>query len=167
LNDVTQEKTRRAFQLILVLLLIVTLIGFALNKLVAYQAELEPIRVEEVVDQLHQGLTRLKAEYWLQHNEAGLARFDKANPVSVLSVAPDSYLGELAGGDARSVKAGSWYFDLDRRFLVYRLKNPEQFDVPEAEIAYQISFSFADTDQNGRFDADKDKVLGLELVPGH
>ena len=154
----------KVFQLLLVLILIAILISVALTRLQSYQAGLEPLKVDEVTDQLQQGATRLKAEYWLQHNAAGLVVFNKANPIALLAEAPENYLGELRADETAKVKAGYWYFDLDRQLLVYRLKYPQYFAGQPAEISYQLSFSFADSNNDGKFDPAADKALGLELV---
>ena len=55
----------------------------------------------------------------VQGREADIATLAGANPVTWLARLPDNYVGELSPEQAKSVKAGNWYFDRIQHKLVF------------------------------------------------
>ena len=63
---------------------------------------------------------------------------------------------------------GTWYFDLRDRALVYVVRFPQQFVTPLSgppRLRLTVEPDYDDLDRNGRFDAGRDPVRGLKLVP--
>ncbi len=91
-----------------------------------------------------------------------------ANPVDWLAQPPDNYAGAFTPEEAaRRVEPGQWWFDTRARELVYRVRfaeffQPEQGHAPEVRL--KIRLVYADNNRNGRFDRQKDDVLGVRLV---
>ena len=77
---------------------------------------------------------------------------------------PGNYLGELRVADVAGVPGGTWYFDRDDRVLVYRVDNAEFFS-GEPVLKYRIAVDYADRDQDGSYEPERDELHGIHLAP--
>jgi hypothetical protein len=89
-----------------------------------------------------------------------------SNPMDLLEIPPPNYRGELKNADPSAIPGRQWYFDVDEGVLVYRVEFKENFSssLPgPARIRLAIRVSFQDTDQNGKFDPEHDRLRNVSL----
>lgn len=104
-------------ELILVVLLIALISGWLLHTLKFYQEVTEKTVVESTVANMRSGLRFKIADLMLKGNAAAQSELAGTNPVQYLESPPAGYLGELRSPG--SLPPGSWYFDQDKREVVY------------------------------------------------
>lgn len=130
--------------------------------------EAEQDAMNAVVRSLESALTNLSTEYLLKNDAAGLHRWDRANPIRLLTIKPDNYAGRFSDRDNKPA-SGNWYFDKSHKRLVYAVVHSKSFSgIVEdgvAQARYQLRFIYADNNGNGRFDAGTDEAQELRLVP--
>lgn len=114
-------------ELVVVLCLIAVLSVFALDRLWATQVEAEKVAMEQVLGTLRSALGIKVANYFVQNDLAGVRDLTDTNPMDRLSEVPANYLGALAGADPQRLAAGSWYFDVPGKALIYRVRNQDYF----------------------------------------
>lgn len=94
-------------------------------------------------------------------------RIDDAGlPDTKLLIVPPNYIGELRKPDPLSIEPGSWYFDLDEKMLVYRLRNYDLFltDSNQAPIIkFGVVVDFEDRNENNRFEPYTDNFLSINI----
>jgi prepilin-type N-terminal cleavage/methylation domain-containing protein len=162
---------RRGFsllELLIVIVIISVLLVVAVDRLLALRFEAERATVQTVIGAMR---SALYIEFAGAAARGEIGRMDKAggsNPMLVLAERPQEYVGEFYGPDPKVFEPGTWYFDLRDRALVYVVRFPQQFVTPLAgppRLRVMIEPDYDDLDRNGRFDAGRDAVRGLKLVP--
>ncbi len=130
-------------------------LGFA-----SFRERLEMNAVQVTIRNIGNGLRLTVAQAMMQQRMGDLAGLPGSNPVALLAGPPARYLGEHRG--ALEAHAGSWYFDSERRELVYT----PQFDRHlrraaggGAALRWTLSAS-----QARRSNADDSGTEGLVLV---
>lgn len=152
-------------ELLVALILVFILIAVALRALIRFSEDAEKTEVIAVVEQLEKALTNLTAEQLVANDMAALAGWHGANPINLLALKPENYAGEFTNLENRPGN-GNWYFDSNRKRLLYGMKHKAALRVAEGakrQLEYQLKFSYADINANGRFDADTDEPQGLRL----
>jgi prepilin-type N-terminal cleavage/methylation domain-containing protein len=162
---------RRGFsllELLIVIVIISVLLVVAVDRLLALRFEAERATVQTVIGAMR---SALYIEFAGAAARGEIGRMDKAgggNPMLFLAERPQEYVGEFYGPDPKVFEPGTWYFDLRDRALVYVVRFPQQFVTPLAgppRLRVMIEPDYDDLDRNGRFDAGRDAVRGLKLVP--
>ena len=125
------------------------------------------MKMEEVIASIEQSIFSITSEHMVKNRLAELQRLENTNPMDLLlNPRPANYAGELGNRDAKP-EPGSWYYNYDRRALVYRVEHRMQFisagDSDEA--VFKLRFKFADNNMNRHFDSGEEKVYGLGLIP--
>ena len=164
-------RAERAFSLLELLIVIVViglLLAVAIERLLKVRFEAERAMVQSVMGALR---SALYIEFTGAATSGRMARLDTAsgsNPMALLAERPDTYAGEFFGADPALFEPGTWYFDTRDRMLVYTVRFPERFVTPlggPARARLKVEPDYDDLDRNGRFDAGRDPVRGLKLVP--
>jgi hypothetical protein len=96
---------------------------------------------------------------------------DKNNNFGLLSEGsfistPVNYEGVLVSGNTEFMEKGKWYYQKDKKILIYTLKNNEYFK-SELEglprIRYRIKLDYLDINANGQFDENLDQFNGVRI----
>lgn len=79
-----------------------------------------------------------------------------------LSEVPSNYRGALNGANPDTIAAGNWYFDMQARALVYRVRNQDYFrgglgKPARARFAIRVIY-----EERGR---NTNEIAGATLVP--
>lgn len=153
-------------ELVVVIIIIGILLVTALNRLLPYLDEAERVSVLTVESQLKNTLVMEAAQRIVRGQYASIAELEQVNPMSLLLEAPDNYIGERRA-DPAEVPARRWYFDPDRRRLIYRTGEPYSLTVarrswPDPEFEVRVFFQDRDTD--GVFNPGKDELYGVRLL---
>lgn len=160
------EKRTSYLELIIAITLVFIFIAVALKMLVRFAVDAEQLAVAEVVQNLEKALTNLTAEHLLANEMAVLSRWDSANPIKLLSFKPENYAGEFTNLENKPAP-GNWYFDSNRKRLIYGVKHQDYFLVQHgvnAQAEYQLKFIYTDNNGNRQFDIKVDEAQGLRLV---
>lgn len=111
------------FSFVMVLIVASALGGVSLDRYFYYQEQMEKLLVEITVRKLRSELRLRVADLMMQDRMGENAVLIEQNPMSWLSPLPPNYLGELRNVRPKEVEPGNWYFDTDRRELVYVPRN--------------------------------------------
>jgi prepilin-type N-terminal cleavage/methylation domain-containing protein len=162
------ERAFSLLELLLVIVIISVLLVVAIERLLVLRFEAERTTVQTVIGAMR---SALYIEFAAAAARGEIKRMDKAggsNPMAHLAEKPESYIGEFYGPDPAVFEPGTWYFDLRDRVLVYVVRFPQQFVTPLSgppRLRLMVDPDYDDIDRNGRFDAGRDPVRGLKLVP--
>lgn len=155
-------------ELLIVIVIVSVLLVVAIDRLLVLRFEAERATVQTVIGAMR---SALYIEFAAAAARGEIGRMDRAhgsNPITHLAEKPEAYAGEFYGPDPVVFEPGTWYFDLRDRALVYLVRFPQQFVTPLAgppRLRLMVEPDYEDLDRNGRFDAGRDPVRGLKLVP--
>ena len=152
-------------ELVVVIVIIGVLLVFAINRLLPYLDEAERVAVLTVETQLKNTLVMEAAQRIVRGQSSTIAELEQANPMSLLLEAPDNYVGEHRR--AEMLPERRWYFDPERRRLVYKLGepySPAMRERPWQDPEFEVRVIFQDRDADGVFDATKDELFGVRLL---
>lgn len=154
-------------ELVIVIVLVSLLVTIAIDRLVVLKAQAERVAMEQVIGNIRSGLTIRLAELMARGNLNDAARLAGTNPMLLLAVRPDNYLGELFGSDPAALELGHWYFDSRAGALCYLVESSQYFEsalVPP-RARFKINLVYEDTNRNGRYDPETDALRGMQLAP--
>jgi prepilin-type N-terminal cleavage/methylation domain-containing protein len=155
-------------ELTVVIIIVSFLAVIAIGKLLAVQVDAERVSMETVLGTLRSALGMAVAESIVRQDINGLVKLAGSNPMERLAETPHNYLGAIDQPNPAGYEDGNWYFDNDRRELVYLVRNQPYFsggavDPPRAR--FRVELVYSDRNGNNRFDSGVDSVEGLRLAP--
>lgn len=162
------ERGFSLLELLIVIVVVGVLAVVALERLLRLRFEAERVMVQSMVSGLRSALYIDFAGAAARGRAEAMAQARGSNPITRLSELPATYVGELSGADPATITPGSWYFDAREGHLVYVVRFPEQFMSPlgaPARARFMVELDYDDLDGNGRFDARRESMHGLRLVP--
>jgi Tfp pilus assembly major pilin PilA len=109
------------------LIIIAVLAVILLHRLVRYQEIARTAVMEMTVSNMRSGLRLRVAELMMADRGAEIGRLVGQNPVQWLDAPPQNYRGQRASMEAVGLEADTWYYDTDRRVLVYVLPQGSGF----------------------------------------
>lgn len=115
------------FELLFSVVIIGVLAVVLMERLTRYQEIAKNAVMEMTVSNLRSGLRLRVAELIMADRAAEIGRLAGQNPVQWLAAPPANYRGQLTQADAVGLAVDSWYFDPDRKSLVYVLPKSEKF----------------------------------------
>ncbi len=153
-------------ELVVVIAIIITLVAVAINRLLPYIDEAERVAVLRVEGQLRSTLMMEAAQRIVRGQSASLSELEGANPVKFLLEPPKNYVGERLQREIEQSPTRRWYYEQDRRRLVYRLGEPFGLPVHDESAedpAFEVRVAFADSNGNGVFEAQREELYGVRL----
>jgi prepilin-type N-terminal cleavage/methylation domain-containing protein len=165
------SRSERGFsllELVIVVVLISMLLTIAIDRLLLFKAQAERTAMEQVLGNMRSGLTIRLAEMVVRGKLGDADKLAGSNPMLLLAVRPDNYLGEFFGPDPTSLGPGNWYYDSRDGVLCYLVESGEYFETllpPPARARFRIRPVFDDLDGNGRYDPKVDALRGMQLAP--
>ena len=129
-----------AFELTIVVALLAVFVSLLADRLLEYQERAEYENVRQTVALL-QGALQVEAVNRVLRAPDTLAQLQQINPMLLLAVPPNNYIGELDPGRADNAAAGTWYFDQSSHQLVYRpARSRHVVSIhPERRLFYTVS----------------------------
>ncbi len=153
-------------ELVVVIVIIGVLLVVAVNRLFPYLDEAERVSVLSIESQLKNTLVMEAAQRIVRGQSSTIGELEQVNPMSLLLQAPDNYIGERRAA-ADSLPERRWYFDSERKRLVYRIGEPytpaardKHWNNPE----FEVRVIFQDRDADGVFSPTKDELYGVRLL---
>lgn len=114
-------------ELIIVIIIIVTLMGLFMNRVMFYQEQAEKVAMEEVSGAIQSALILQYGQILTRGKPSDVAALTHDNPMNWLQKRPRNYAGEFYEPTPLSVESGNWVFDLKTRDLVYLVRNAVHF----------------------------------------
>lgn len=107
-----------------------------MSKLWAWQVEAERVAMESVLGAMRSALGMKVASCLARDDRAGVRALIGTNPMKNLAEPPKNYLG--VRDNRADIAGGNWYFDIDAKALVYRVRHAERFIGSNAEARFRI-----------------------------
>lgn len=151
-------------ELVIVIIIISTLVYFALDRLLRLQVDAEKAAVDQTVGSIQSALALVISEHIAKDKLPELRQYLDKNPMSLLAQQPTTYQGSFNQPPANLPK-GSWYYRTDTKQLIYLVENTDYISNLNnhlALIAFKVFPVYDDNNRNGRFDAG-DTLKGLTL----
>jgi len=153
-------------ELAIVVSIVALLFVYAVQRIMAVDILAEQATMENTVGSLRSALALQFAKRVTDRRLWSITELNGENPIKFLNRPPKNYLGELEGVDPAGVSGGYWYFDTRERVLIYRVRNEDHFvsalDGP-ARAVFKVALLYEDANNNGRFEQDRDAIIGLRL----
>jgi general secretion pathway protein G len=107
------------FELAVAFALIAILAGLLLERMTYYQERAEKANMEQVAMDVRSSVNLRVAELVLENRFAQLEALAAQNPLDLLLRKPQNYLGVLSNPAPEGVAPGKWYFDKEKKEVVY------------------------------------------------
>jgi prepilin-type N-terminal cleavage/methylation domain-containing protein len=115
------------FELVVVVLLIGVLMSLAMDRLMRMQVDAERVSVQYVIGALDSAINLQVADIVVRQGLGAIRSLEKQNPMTYLSKTPANYTGIVVDDATDWQRASGWYFDSDKKILVYTVKNTDYF----------------------------------------
>lgn len=145
-------------ELVVVVVVVALLAANLFSRLLFYQEQAEKVSMDSTLAAIRSGLQLELARKLLQEGRKNLAVMALQNPLDLLAEPPPNYRGTRKDFGGR-LERGVWYFDDERRELVYLPKIDTNLMLDSADKALRFRVEVLD----GSGDP---PTLGVRLVPG-
>ncbi len=165
-NRISHQNGFSLLELVIVIIIISTLLGFAIDKLLKLQVQAERSSMESIIGTLQSAIALTISEHIAKDKIPELKKYLNSNPMTLLANSPVNYLGDFEGRPENPEPA-SWWYEQNSHSLVYFVLNQEHFVSQTGEKGYakfKIVAVYDDNNTNGRFDR-RDTLKGLRLSP--
>lgn len=156
------------FKLAILATLILIFITVATIKIWELRITAERVGVLHTLGSLRSAIGITLSELVIRKGASALDTLHHSNPMQIWTPPPVNYLGELNTANIPQ-EQGIWYFDLDTKVLVYRVRFTDHFttDNPQypTQARYQLRLNYRDNNNNQQFDPYIDEATGLSLEP--
>lgn len=155
-------------ELAIAVIVIGVLIGVLIERADALMAQAEQTSIEQVEGQIRAAVGLAVAGRVAKGQLAAAAGLAASNPMNLLQTRPPNYLGAFDDPNPAQISPGHWYFDMRSGFLVYRVKHADAFETTlsgPARAEFTIRLRYRDADGDGRYDAGRDTLYGVDFIP--
>lgn len=140
------------FELLVVLVIALVLLAGLLHRLREVQMAVERTAVISVLDTIRAGVWLEAAARIGTEGDGALARLETENPFPALHGAVPAYAGVIAG-DYGNLQIGGWYFDAERKKILYRPRYSENFftnEITSESVEFTIDAVYRESPSHGR-----------------
>jgi prepilin-type N-terminal cleavage/methylation domain-containing protein len=134
-------------ELAVVVVIVGTLFLFSYQKYLDLLVDVEKANLEQTVGILRSAVGMQVAKMVVDGKVGELKKLEGVNPVQFLAEVPDNYLGEVADPKTLQGQTRIWFFDPSSGFLIYRVKNRQEFFSEIAgfdQARFKLSAVYAD-----------------------
>lgn len=152
-------------EFLVVIILISTLVAVLSDRLLVVQEAAEKTAMEQTAGTVRSALHMQLADRLLKGVEVRALAQD--NPMDWLAERPPNYVGVRFAPKAGEVPAGSWYFDLSDRQLIYLPRRSEHLAPNSAgrrEVRYQVALVHGKETQEQGISVENKEVQGVILA---
>ena len=110
-------------ELIIVIIIIATLMGFFMSRVMFYQEQAEKVAMESVAGAVQSALIIQYSQILTHGKSSDVTALIQDNPMNWMQKKPGNYAGEFFDPTLQSAESGNWVFDLKTRDLVYLVRN--------------------------------------------
>lgn len=151
-------------ELVVVIAIISVLLMVAVERLWGLQVDAERTAMEQVVGSLQSAVGIKLAKHWVDEDFTGIRSLAGSNPMDQLAEQPRNYLGIRRPAEIAGTARAVWYFDPERRELVYVVKNEDYFrggSGPPAQARFVIEVLYGAPPRKA---GGKPEVQGVRLA---
>jgi type II secretory pathway pseudopilin PulG len=106
-------------ELIVVASIVAFMVGLLLNRMALHQEQAEKVAMEQTAGAIRSALHLQFASRAARDELSEVREIETRNPMDWLAQKPSNYLGEYFAPKQRNLANGNWYFDLQKRNLIY------------------------------------------------
>lgn len=140
------------FELLVVLLVVLVLVAALLHRFREVQMAVERTAVVSVLDTIRAGVWLEVAARISTEGDGALVRLTQENPFPALQGAVPAYAG-VVSGDYRNLQIGAWYFDTERKKILYQPRFSENFftnEMTSGSVEFTIAAVYRESPPHGR-----------------
>jgi len=140
------------FELLVVLVVVLVLLAGLLYRFREVQMAVERTAVVSVLDTIRAGVWLEAAARIGVEGDGALVYLATENPFPALHGAVSSYAGVISGG-GRDLQAGAWYFDVERKKILYQPRFSENFftsEMTSGSVEFTIAAMYRESPPHGR-----------------
>ena len=140
------------FELIVVVCIVALMAGILLNRLRVYEEGAEKAAMQQTAAAIKSALQMRVAAYMISGRDNEIENLRNENPTKWLQENPASYAGEFYADAYARIRPGSWYFDLNRRELIYVINLGDNFKPgPDGRkwVRYRVRIGYEDMPEQG------------------
>ena len=166
LNSACHLKGFSLLELLIVIIIISTLLGFAIEKLLKLQVQAERSSMEGMIGTMQSAIALTISEHIAKDKIPELRKYLNSNPMALLADTPINYLGQFEDSPENPEPA-SWWYEQNSHTLVYFALNQDHFVTQsghKGQTKFKIVAVYDDNNHNERFDRG-DALKGLRLSP--
>ena len=152
-------------ELMVVIAVVSVLAAVLLNRVLWYQEQAEKVAMQQVVGILRSALHLQVASLQAKGKVGELTALLEQNPMNWLAQQPANYAGEFSASMSGHVEAGSWFFDLSSKELIYLVRNDAHFrstSGQDNQVRFQVRLVKPD---KGKIIDSSNFVEGVVLSP--
>ncbi|MGZ5885091.1 MAG: type II secretion system protein [Burkholderiaceae bacterium] len=157
-------------EMIVTISIIAILMAALLNRILWYQEQAEKAAMEQTLGIMRSALNLQFANLAAQGRVKEVPSLLEQNPMAWLAQRPSNYLGEFYAPKSEDVVSGYWYFDLQKRNLIYSVNNNAHFHSEERNrIRFQVRLVTGSIHSQGQNEKSDNKniegVILEQVVP--
>jgi hypothetical protein len=157
-------RNRTLLQIGLVAVIASLLASLLLQRAERLAADAEALALELSLQALRNGAQIEAMRLQAVNGNAAIATLQGGNPALWAEFQSEQYLGVLDAEAARDAPRGSWYFDAERRELVYTVRHRDHFRSPGGDrVRLRAELEFADRNGDGRYDPVNESARGIRI----
>lgn len=150
------------FELVVVIIVVSVVGTLFLHRLRLYQEMAERVAMESTVRLIKTGLQIRLAELIIENRQGEAAQLETEDPTQWLDVRPRNYAGDYRASPA----PGNWYFDAQRKQLVYVVTTGDRLEIDTDRRNRELRFrARLLKDRLNVGGAMVDSVTGVTVVP--
>ncbi|HEY8606807.1 MAG TPA: prepilin-type N-terminal cleavage/methylation domain-containing protein [Noviherbaspirillum sp.] len=135
------------FELVIVICIVALFSAFLLDRLRLYQEMAEKAAMEQTAGSLRSALHLQMASLIAKGRMQDIEKLAEINPFSLLAERQGNYLGEYDAPPDGELASGSWYYDRQRREVVYLVHLRRHFvsaDAAGDRVRYKVAVLYND-----------------------
>ena len=139
---------------LVVVIFIISILGVvALNHYYKLLVDVERTSAEHDLGVMRSAISMQVAAHFVAGDMAGLKKLADSNPMDLLAETPNNYLGVLSHYQLDDLELGSWFYDSQKKVLIYLARNQVylETDLKEpARIQFKIFPVYSERKQGNR-----------------
>jgi len=159
---IREQKGSSLLELVFVVLIITTLMIFAINRIQTLLVDVEKVSILRVTGALNSAINLQAAEIVVDQGVEAIRVLEHTNPMKFLTELPHNYIGLRSDNQADQLGTSNWYFDNKERILGYTVNNKQHFEsslkgVPRARFRVVLVY------REGNQSDENKKIQGIVL----
>lgn len=144
------------FELVVFILTVSIIYAAAARRFAEFPGEAERANFLSIVNQIQVGINLELILYLTRGDAAQLHQLAGVNPMDLMLEPPSNYLGAFSDVDARRFERRAWYFDLNKKELVYLVNDNSDVNLlvngvrePTDELRFTVRLAYKTSSEQG------------------
>ena len=165
-EQIRLDRPLSRIEIAMLVIVISVCVVWLLQRLAYLEAVAEARALDLTLRNIRTGIMVNVATRLIQSDDQGIASLAGTNPVGTVIDAPQGYIGVLRDANPDFIQPGQWYFDEERKALVYHVVNADYTErAGEGPTRLRVSLKLSYDDRNGNdtYDPGIDMPSGVSL----